>query len=157
MNDTTPWYRQFWPWFLFGLPGLVVVAGLTTWWIAAHNADSLVVDDYYKRGLAINREFDKQRLAASLGMSADVTLATDAIEVGLRGADEPAALRLTLSHPLDAALDRQYMLPRIAPGLYRTPAEPAGHSRGLWQLEPSGGQQEWRLDGELGASHADVE
>ena len=39
MNESPPpWYRQFWPWFLFGLPGIVVVAGLTTWWIAAHNA-----------------------------------------------------------------------------------------------------------------------
>ena len=53
--DSQPWYRQFWPWFLIALPATVVVAGLTTWWIAAHKADSLVVDDYYKEGLAINR------------------------------------------------------------------------------------------------------
>lgn len=157
MNDTLPWYRQFWPWFLFGLPALVVVAGLTTWWIAAHNADSLVADDYYKQGLAINRELGKQERAASLGMAAAVTLAEGAVEVRLRGADEPAALALYLSHPLDAALDREYLLPRIAPGLYRAPAEPAAASRWLWQLEPSRSREPWRLDGVIDASDVDDE
>ena len=62
--DSQPWYRQFWPWFLIALPATVVVAGLTTWWIAAHKADSLVVDDYYKEGLAINRQLRKQNITA---------------------------------------------------------------------------------------------
>ena len=36
--DTTPWYRQFWPWFLIVLPGSVVVAALTTVYIANKGA-----------------------------------------------------------------------------------------------------------------------
>ena len=30
----TPWYRQFWPWFVIALPASAVIAGLTTVWIA---------------------------------------------------------------------------------------------------------------------------
>ncbi|MFT7320700.1 FixH family protein, partial [Congregibacter sp.] len=29
-----PWYQQFWPWFLIALPGSVVIAGLSTLYIA---------------------------------------------------------------------------------------------------------------------------
>lgn len=157
MSDTLPWYRQFWPWFLFGLPGLVVVAGLTTWWIAARDADALVADDYYKQGLAINRELGKQQRAAALGLSAEVSLAGSAVEVRLRGGDEPPALVLYLSHPLDAERDREYVLPRITPGLYRAPADLASGSRWLWQVEPSGSRDPWRLDGVIDASDVDAE
>ena len=34
VEDTVPWYQQFWPWFLILLPASVVVAGLTTLVIA---------------------------------------------------------------------------------------------------------------------------
>ena len=51
-----PWYVHFWPWFIVALLGTTVVAGLTTVYIAASGADSLVVDDYYKEGKAINRD-----------------------------------------------------------------------------------------------------
>ncbi|MDX2349593.1 MAG: FixH family protein, partial [Porticoccus sp.] len=44
--DTKPWYRQFWPWFLMALPGSVVIAGLTTVYIAFNGADTLVNDNY---------------------------------------------------------------------------------------------------------------
>ena len=43
-EDTQPWYRQFWPWFLISLPASVVVAGLSTLYIANRHADDLVVD-----------------------------------------------------------------------------------------------------------------
>ena len=59
-EDTEPWYRQFWPWFIIMLPASVVVAGLSTWYIAHRHADDLVVDEYYKSGLAINRQLEKK-------------------------------------------------------------------------------------------------
>jgi len=68
-EDTQPWYRQFWPWFLILLPASVVVAGLTTLVLANRHADDLVVDDYYKDGLAINRKLEKQQRADQQGIS----------------------------------------------------------------------------------------
>ena len=49
-QNTKPWYREPWPWFLISLPATAVAAGITTVWIAATNADGLVVGDYYKAG-----------------------------------------------------------------------------------------------------------
>ena len=111
-----PWYRQFWPWFLFGLPGAVVVAGLTTWWIAAHNADSVVVDDYYKEGLAINREMDRKRRAETLGLRAKLSYRDGVVDVVLQGEANPSALSLRFSHPLDASRDRTVTLAQLAQG-----------------------------------------
>mgnify|MGYP000916835605 FL=1 len=45
-----PWYREPWPWLLMSGPGLVVIAGVVTAWIAFSGADGLVADDYYKQG-----------------------------------------------------------------------------------------------------------
>jgi hypothetical protein len=53
-SDATPWYRQRWPWILMSGPAIVVVAGAITTWIAFATADTLVVDDYYRRGVSIN-------------------------------------------------------------------------------------------------------
>ena len=72
--DTRPWYRQFWPWFLILLPASVVVAGLSTLYIANRHADDLVVDDYYKDGLAINRQLEKKQRANVLGITAQLTI-----------------------------------------------------------------------------------
>ena len=150
--DTTPWYRQFWPWFLFGLPGCVVVAGLATWWIAAHNADSVVVDDYYKEGLAINQELDKQRRAKHLRLHASVSYKNQALEVILNGDIVPAALAVTLSHPMDSRFDQSLRLAQINPGRYRSPTALRSSTRWHWQIEPLYGSTQaadWRLDGEL--------
>ncbi|NND59665.1 MAG: hypothetical protein HKN49_05295 [Gammaproteobacteria bacterium] len=34
MDATTPWYRQFWPWFVIALPATVVIASMITIWLA---------------------------------------------------------------------------------------------------------------------------
>lgn len=148
---TAPWYRQFWPWFLFGLPGIVVVAGLTTWWIAANNADSLVAEDYYKEGLAINQQLGKQRLAERLGVAAALKVNGGNIDITLSGDTRPDALILELTHPLDAGSDIELRLAQITPGVYRAPADLSGSRRWLWQLEPveSKVDRRWQLLGEL--------
>ncbi|HRJ64128.1 MAG TPA: FixH family protein, partial [Brevundimonas sp.] len=45
-------------------PGLVVIAGVVTAWIAFSGADGLVADDYYKQGLGINRTIARDARAA---------------------------------------------------------------------------------------------
>ena len=71
-NETQikPWYKQFWPWFVISLPASAVVAGIITVFIAFDNADSLVVDDYYKAGLAINDQVQLQKNALNYGYAA---------------------------------------------------------------------------------------
>ncbi len=50
----TPWYKQFWPWFLIAVPLITLVMGGVLLKLAISTEDSLVVDDYYKEGKAIN-------------------------------------------------------------------------------------------------------
>lgn len=145
-----PWYQQFWPWFIMALPASVVVAGLTTVYIAHEGADHLVADDYYKDGLAINRERHKQRLAQDLGLVANVVLTAAAVEVQLNGDQDPAALRLNLSHPMNANLDMEMTLARESAGRYRAALlEPLAY-RWHWQLQPIEADPAniWQLDGE---------
>jgi len=170
VEDTLPWYRQFWPWFLIALPGSVVIAGFVMLYIANLYSDDLVVDEYYKDGLAINRQLERKRLAGELGLSAEIRVldrlvqlrldsgpgsesAEQAVPGDLIGTHAPQStpgsgdLRLTLSHPLEADRDFHVALERRAPGLYGAtmPSTVAPHWH--WTLESQSG--EWRLDGSL--------
>ncbi len=44
-TDITPWYKQFWPWFVFSIPAISVVAGISLLIIALKNPVYLVVDE----------------------------------------------------------------------------------------------------------------
>ena len=137
-------------------PAIVVVAGVVTTCLAIVSNDGLVADDYYKRGLAINRTLEREQRAQSLGLAAivdvdaqgraTVTLVASAPDL----AAAPAALRLSLVHPTRGGLDRQAELLRGADGAYsgRFESVPAGR----WRVSVE--TADWRLpaievDGEL--------
>lgn len=108
-EDTKPWYRQFWPWFLIALPGTVVMASMVTIWLAASTSDSLVRDDYYKQGLAINRDRAREHIAASLGVQLVFTYDAATGLVTAHMNDAPVGsithLNLSLVHPTLAGKD----------------------------------------------------
>lgn len=154
-HPPTPWYRQFWPWFLLGMLGSVVVACGITLYIAVANPDSLVRDNYYREGLAINQELAASRRARELGLSAE--LGWDAeqgrLELLLAGdADPDTALELILVHPRNAGEDVELTLRPVAAHRYDA-ALPEGLPKrlsGRWalQLSPASGE-EWQLRGWL--------
>lgn len=147
-EDTLPWYRQFWPWFLIMLPASVVVAGLSTLYIANRHADDLVADEYYKEGLAINRQLEKKQRASALGIDARLHIAAEEIQVLLSGPESTQQLRLLMSHPLESDLDFTTMLIRSGQGEYRGRLQRPVAPRWHWTLEsttPDG----WRLDGSI--------
>jgi hypothetical protein len=152
-GDTEPWYRQFWPWFIFLLPATVVVAGLATVYIANQGADDLVVTDYYRDGLAINRQLEKKQRSQELGISANLTFAGDKVTVQLTGPVDAGSLSLLLSHPMEADLDFPVTLGWIAPGIYQGALAGAVAPRWHWtlQLPQADG---WRLDGSV--EHTDI-
>ena len=119
-EDTQPWYRQFWPWFIIALPASAVVAGLTTLWIAMQTTDSLVVksDDGVKN--ATDRHISAERLASELDLAAlvEIDTATGMVSVVMRSGDlatTPAALEFELSHPAFADRDRLITLNKAMP------------------------------------------
>ncbi|MDP5053805.1 MAG: FixH family protein [Congregibacter sp.] len=146
-EDDEPWYQQFWPWFLIALPGSVVIAGLSTLYIANRYSDDLVVDEYYKDGLAINQELTKQALAQDLGISGAIKVLDRRVQLRLVGETAFGELLLRLSHPLEADRDFSVALLQIAPGLYQADLPAALSPNWHWTLETSSNQ--WRIDGSL--------
>lgn len=141
-----PWYRQFWPWFLIALPATSVVAGLTTLGIAIRNQDSLVRDDWYKDGKAINQSLARDALATRQGISAELQIDAMTGEVTARvsGSGEfnvPSSLTLTLSHPTLADQDQTVTLSRQGDGPYRGVLKHGLQGRHYIEL----GTSEWRL------------
>ena len=149
--DTLPWYRQFWPWFIFSLPAAVVVAGILTIVIASRHADDLVVRDYYKTGLAINQQLEKREQALSAGMAAQFAIGVEEVAVRFTGPATHQVLTLRLSHPLEADRDFEVLLSREQGGLYRATLEQPIAPRWHWIIEAPH-DSEWRLDGVLRAT-----
>jgi len=141
-----PWYRQFWPWFLIALPASSVVAGLTTLAIAIRNQDSLVRDDWYKDGKAINQSLARDNLATSLALTAALQLddVTGEVLITVSGKDSftpPASLTLVFSHPTQATLDQIIALSRRDGGRYQGVLQHELKGRHYVEL----GNMEWRL------------
>lgn len=146
--DTLPWYQQFWPWFLIMLPASVVVAGLTTMYIAHEGADDLVVDEYYKNGLAINRQLEKKERAVALGISASLEFSAQSVAVTTAGDVGAGKLFLVLSHPMEANRDFSIELERLEPGFYAGSLDRPLFHRWHWILE-NRVSPAWRLDGSV--------
>ena len=140
--ESKPWYREPWPWILMSGPAIVLVAGAVTTWIAFASADGLVAGDYYKKGLAINQDLQREQRAAQRAIRADITMEPGKVRVRLSGAD-PEALLGQLVHATRAGYDQRLRLSKVAPGLYETgmPALPAGR----WRIVLEDPRREWRL------------
>lgn len=140
IEDTKPWYRQFWPWFLIALPASVVIAGISTLFIAIEHADSLVVDDYYKKGLGINQVLAEDEAATRLGLAAEMTvdLSSRQIYVVLDNTHQslPEQLQLRWIHPTDSAQDHTLALGKVGEERYR--GEFPFAPQGRWYLQLSG-------------------
>lgn len=147
-EDIHPWYRQVWPWILILLPASAVIASLVTIYIAVRQPTAMVADDYYKKGLAINRVLKQQRTAAQLKLQADGNLTgqRDIVILNLSGdlSAFPPLLELSLIHPTLANQDRTVLLSHENQGRYRAQiAQPFSGTR-MVQLAPP--DETWRLD-----------
>lgn len=102
-----PWYKQFWPWFIISIPAITVVAGINMMFVAFGNRDGMVVDDYYKTGLAINMTLARDKLAQELGLHAlgRIDQSSKQVELTLYSQAVTKKLRLTLTHPTAAKHD----------------------------------------------------
>lgn len=151
-EQTLPWYREPWPWLLMLGPVTVIVAGIVTTWIAVTSSDGLVVDDYYKAGLAINQTLERSALAAARGYRAEAAVQNNGRNISLRlvstaAAALPETLQLRIAHPTRAGRDGLVLLRQGDPGVYAgvMPALSAGR----WLLLLEDRQSNWRLSGTM--------
>ncbi len=146
------WYRQPYVWLLIAFPAISVAAGLTTLFFAVTTFDGLVVDDYYKRGMEINRELDRDRAATTRGLGAAVELEPGAplfriLLAAGAGQAAPAKLHVSFLHRtrpgFDQVVDAALLANSVAtpPFIYQgaTPKLVRGH----WDILIEAG--DWRL------------
>lgn len=154
-EDTLPWYRQFWPWFIIALPATAVVAGLYTVWLSMQTTDSLVVRSDVGMNVVAEQHRAAENRAVLMGLKAlvDINSASGVILVTVLSSDAPAAeasLALEFIHPTFAQRDLRV---ELAPAPADDNGDPvwAGHVVNL----PSGrhyvaltSDNGWRLSSE---------
>lgn len=146
----SPWYKQFWPWFLLSLLMLSISVSSTFAVLAVRSADGMVQEDYYEHGRAINMVLAKQQRAHELNLAADLRVdpLTSDIIVQLDGDDRPERLYLRLIFPTQDNRDQDLVLEHVRDGRYLGQAPDNLRYRWYLQLHPSEQQPEWRLVGE---------
>lgn len=154
-EDTLPWYRQFWPWFIIALPASAVVAGLYTVWIAMQTDDSLVYKSNDGINVVTERILAAERTAnqSGLGATVNINATSGAVTASLTAtSDLPVSdkLRLELLHPTRQVFDLESELLRAMPNAAGEPTW-AGHfvqqPSGRYYVVLSSGD-DWRLSGE---------
>ena len=143
-----PWYREPLVWMVLAIPATAVLGGVVMLVLASVTWDGLVADDYYRRGMQINRSLARDAEAARLGLQAAVSFpAPGVVEARLTGMDGAAAASggdqptLRFAHATRAGIDAMVAMTPDADGIWRgvLPALPPGK----WYVEL--GNEQWRL------------
>ncbi len=141
-----PWYREPWPWLLMSGPAIVVVAGIFTAYLAVRSQDGLVLDDYYKQGLAVNKDLSRDITAKRAGYQAEGNIDPSLAQVTLtlkHLPSKPQGLTLTLSRATVSGHDRRVLLQRSNQNMFvgaLAPLEP-----GKWYVTLDDESHSWRL------------
>ena len=142
-----PWYREPLVWMVLAIPATAVLGGAVMLVLANVTWDGLVADDYYRRGMQINRSLARDAEAARLGLGATLVFpGPGAVEVHLTGASGAAAsgggrLTLRFAHATRSGADVRVTMSRSAGGVWRgaLPSLPSGK----WYVQLA--SERWRL------------
>ena len=142
-----PWYKYKFVWMIIAIPAASVIAGINMIYLAVNTDDGLVVDDYYKEGMAINQSLQRDKAAADLGIAAQLTIeqSGDMVTLNLdKGslAEYPGQLTLHLQHATYAGHDQILTLVRAPQDQYVGYLKQA-IKEGVWHVMLT--TQDWRL------------
>ncbi len=93
----TPWYKNFWPWFLIFFPLVAIIGCISLFITAIGNGPDMVVDDYYKKGKAINLELTKFEKAKALYLHGELNVTNDRVSFKFTKGDSSNVHVLKLS------------------------------------------------------------
>lgn len=151
----TPWYREPWVWLMIAFPLSAVIGGMITIYLAVSTSDGLVVDDYYKRGKAINMVLARDEAAARYQLRAiiDLDLRDNLMELQLQSTAEtlPKVLTFSVLHPTRPGHDQVIVLRHAGDGMYYGDIDEI--ARGKWYLQLEA--DDWRLSGKMQIPLAD--
>lgn len=141
----TSWYKEPIAWLIFVLPAIAVVASITTYFIANHNPDTLVVGNYYKRGQAVNYEISMVKQAQKLGINFLLTLRNNDLVIHPTGIyKEFPLLKVNFFHPTLAKKDFSLKLTADANGDFRHHFD--HQVKGKWRITLSSFKNDWRIE-----------
>ncbi len=114
VNEATParpWHKEYFVWFIIFFPLLAVIGGVVTIILAVKSNDGLVVDDYYKKGLEINRVLERDKNAIGYQLSANIKInhKLEEVIININANDSftyPAELSVSFLHATRAGLDK---------------------------------------------------
>lgn len=148
--------KKFEPYILLVIapPLAAVIGGFMTLWIAIKHPDGMVVDDYYRYGLAINQRIVEDEQASRLNLKAALRMtpascgaaATPCLKLHLEGnlAPLPNELTVTLWHATQSGMDQTLLLSHTLDQNYQAPLMRA-LTLGKWHVVLQG--KDWRLTG----------
>jgi len=142
------------------MPGLAVVGGIFTAYLALTTNHALVIDEYWREGKAINRSLAKEAHAQALGLQLRLVPTPEGLQVKVADAQgrpwsSPSPVRVQWIHPTLAGRDRQAFAQPLGDGEYL-----ASHFKwpdeGRWQVmvEDAGGA--WRAKASWLASEKEM-
>jgi hypothetical protein len=109
-EQSLPWYQYRWPWVLLAIPMSAVAFGIVMISTALIYPDDLVVDNYYKEGMAINRTLLMDAKAVALGVTTVIEVRPGGmVTLALAGASD-AVVTASLFHVTDRAKDQFVVL-----------------------------------------------
>ena len=140
-QDTIPWFKQPLVWMLIAIPLSAVVMGVIMIYLAVTTDDGLVAEDYYKKGLTINRQLKKEELAKQLELAAivDVDANSGFIRVKFNNGlmrEFPSQIQFALKHATKEQLDQFIVLQKGIENDY-VGSIANGVQQGVWYIELS--------------------
>jgi hypothetical protein len=141
-----PWYREPFVWLVILFPASAVIGGMITISLAISSDDGLVIDDYYKRGLEINRTLERDKAAARHGIQATLSFNVEHqfIHLNLNAHPDyrlPDQITLYFRYQTRSGFDRSVMLERTGNNFYQSRLPEL--IVGKWQIQLAA--DDWRL------------
>ena len=123
-EDNRPWYKEFYVWMMLFFPMLAVAGCIVTIILAIKSNDGLVVDDYYKKGLEINRTLERDKNALNYQLNAKINLNQELEEVVMvltaaSNFEYPENLSVSFLHATRLGFDKEVKMILTQDNTYR--------------------------------------
>lgn len=156
-QNTENWYQNPWVWLLIGIPLSSILFGVVMIVSATVYPDDVVVDDYYKEGMAINQRIDMDEAASRRKLEATGQFDKGRVSFEIEGAID-SAIVLSIFHVTDRNLDREVLLLPEFGGRYAADqVDLPLDEPGVWYIELAGVDDGWRLRRRVEAPVSTVE